>query len=765
MSYKLSQLYLNDPRYSQYLVEALIEQPDTPEQNSSFFVLLEIFGNSADDKTFLQNFLEVAYQAWQESYLNQPEQALENILKSLNDQLVIKYKNYGWPKKLNACVGILTEKQLYFAIYGKIKVYLIKPQTIRDAAGRAGLPENNLIFDSMYSGELKVNDRLLITTPSLTDYLSLEKIKKIAGTLPPAGAIAHFNNMLEAASPSVSFLAMLLQMTAEPSTGSATNFNALAVRQNKASAGSKNSLDQLFKTQADTEKILTPPTIWEIVRETGSIWLKKIKGLPRLNAKPEESTAKNLLIQDKLPKNLLSTQTALKTYPNSELNETAPFRETAKTVLKRPTTNSKNKYLAKSKFLVIGGKILKQAYLLISKILAFIFDEKTRRSLIITVDRFLKLIINKFRHLSKKNRIAIFALLGVLLILSQGLIWQQRRVAARQEEKTIKEITVQTLEKYNTISASLIYRDAGRARQLLAEIKTLIDAYPAGNKKRMAERDQLKKEYDNFFTTVWKLTEILEPLMLVDFQAILPLGNLNKIALNNGWLYGFGDSNQAAAFKTANNSTVLLDQLNMEIRQAVVNPATGNLILIDSQNQFYTLKQNEITPISVKPPAELKQVDAVNFYNGRIYLLDRGAKQIFRLTQYGASFASPTPWVKEDLPLNEAVGLTIDAYVYVLKQNGELLKLAAGKQDGSAIILNVEPVLSSSTVLYANEKTKNLYILEPANKRFLVFSKEGELTRQYHSESFDNLKDIIIDEAGGQAYLLNGAKVYVINIK
>ena len=58
-----------------------------------------------------------------------------------------------------------------------------------------------------------------------------------------------------------------------------------------------------------------------------------------------------------------------------------------------------------------------------------------------------------------------------------------------------------------------------------------------------------------------------------------------------------------------------------------------------------------------------------------------------------------------------------------------------------------------------------MYVLDSQNKRLLVLSKNGDLINQYYSDFFNNLKDLAIDESSGNAYLLNGAKIYVINIK
>ena len=722
MLHKTAQLYLHNPRHSKHLIEALQEQLTPETSSSSFFVLMELNDNTVEDKNFLQTFLEIAYQGYQDNALHQPEQALENILKNLNEQLPITFKNYDWPRKLNVFAGIMSEKQMYFGLYGKIKTFLIKPLAIKDITGKQSFPEKNIIFDSTYSGDLSSGDRFLITTPSLTDYVSLEKIKKIAGTLPSQSAIAHFNNILENAPARVSFLALLIQLTGDTSQAQTENAKPY-IGKLASPTGSKNSMDQLLKTQVQTEKILTPPSIWELTQNYLSIFFKQIKQAKKLPAAGVKT--------DNLPR--------------------------------RPIARIKTPQKLHSS-LKISFKILTFLFRIAAKSFKIIFDKETHQIILKKINGFSITIIGYFKKLPKKYKIAIVSLLAIILILSQSLIWQQQHVANLKANKNAEQIKTQIGEKYNAIDASLIYHDADRSKTLLKEIEALINSYPDNSAKYLTEQIELKKQYDDFFEKIWKLTKITEPLQLVDFQTVLNNQEIKKIALSGNTLYAFGTNNQAASFKTTDNSLTILDKITLEISDAAVNLKNNQLIIASSDNQLYSINGNTLAKISAKMPAELQQIDKLSFFNGRLYLLDKTSQNIFRLIQYGSSFSSPSIWLKTDIDASEIASMAVDGKVILLENNGRVLNLETGSQ-AEELSLNINPPLESPAVLFANEKTKNMYVLDPQNKRLLVLSKNGDLINQYYSDSFNNLKDLSIDESSGNAYLLNGAKIYVIKIK
>jgi len=107
----------------------------------------------------------------------------------------------------------------------------------------------------------------------------------------------------------------------------------------------------------------------------------------------------------------------------------------------------------------------------------------------------------------------------------------------------------------------------------------------------------------------------------------------------------------------------------------------------------------------------------------------------------------------------------VDGYIYTLQNDGKILKLSQGGRENYSEEIKIEPALNSASKIFTTEDSQNLYILDPAGRRFIILDKETvELKQQYFSDKFNNLKDFIIDEAGSKVYLLNGAQVFVVAI-
>ena len=76
----------------------------------------------------------------------------------------------------------------------------------------------------------------------------------------------------------------------------------------------------------------------------------------------------------------------------------------------------------------------------------------------------------------------------------------------------------------------------------------------------------------------------------------------------------------------------------------------------------------------------------------------------------------------------------------------------------------VEPPLTQPAKITVSPEQNYFYVLEPLNKRLVVFDKTGKFINQYTGDKFDNLKDFQIDEKNKKIYLLNGAIVYSVDL-
>ncbi|GEM_PF-981707 len=737
MAYKISQLALNDPRHSLNSGEILV-QPSPTGEGGDLLIVLETAANQPGDQELTRLFLEIAFEAYEKSQLRETEKKLENILAALNSQLpallaglakggaLSLNKNLQIQKSLaglNCFVGLLEQNNLYFSTHGQIHAFLIRPsllKKINPAEPEASAAKN--LFDFTNVGQLKPGDRLLVANQSVLDYLSLEKIKKIIATLPPQSSTAHLSNILEAAPKTVSFFLLIAQMTSQTEVNhQEQQINPVKA---KTTPGSKKSLDKMLLTQAETERILTPPSLWQIFKEN---------------------------LKDRLEQN--------------KKNSALPKTDQPKTRLISGARNSLKITLPKAQAPAWLKTLIRLTLKPLVMVWLTIFDPARRARLIQRIANQVRGLINYYNRLSKRNKIVILSVLALALIFSESLIWQAQRAdqlaLAQSYQTTVNQIN----EKKASLEAALIYNDSQRSRDLLADIKQLQEQLPQSTKEQIAQTQMIKNATAVLNVKIWKIKEIPEPVSLINFREVNLTAEVKSISLKDGYLFALSDQNQIMAVNVGNNNTLVLEDFNLTARSIAFFPKINNLVIATTDNKFFTLENNQLRELKAQLPANFTKADGLTFYLDKMYLLDKTAGQIFRLTYVTGEFRSAKAWLKpattNTFKTAEIASLAVDGIIYALKPDGAIIKLSSGLLTGE-LKPKIEPGFATAAKIYTTDKTKNLYILDPANQRLVVLDKQGELKVQYHSEKFNNLKDFLISADAKKIYLLNGSQVFVI---
>ena len=76
----------------------------------------------------------------------------------------------------------------------------------------------------------------------------------------------------------------------------------------------------------------------------------------------------------------------------------------------------------------------------------------------------------------------------------------------------------------------------------------------------------------------------------------------------------------------------------------------------------------------------------------------------------------------------------------------------------------VNPTITAPTKIRLSENSDSgfIYLLEPSQKRIVVFDKQGGFILQYKIPSLTNIKDFAVLESEKKILLLNDASIYEI---
>jgi DNA-dependent RNA polymerase auxiliary subunit epsilon len=156
----------------------------------------------------------------------------------------------------------------------------------------------------------------------------------------------------------------------------------------------------------------------------------------------------------------------------------------------------------------------------------------------------------------------------------------------------------------------------------------------------------------------------------------------------------------------------------------------------------------------------LNAVGLGTFY-GNLYVLDT-QKGIIKFTQ-GEEGYGKSAYLKEDIDLTKAISLAIDSSIYVLFNNGKILKFTRGTPD-VFVIKGLIKSLSKPIRIYTYEEAKSVYVLDPASSRIVQFAKDGSFEQEYISKVLQKAVDFEVKEQEKKIFVLAGGKIYKLSL-
>ena len=640
-------------------------------------------------------------------------------------------------EKTSIVLGVIVQRQIIFSQIGKINIFLLQNLKkndyriidILEASHTPVASPNPLkIFSQVITGRINQKDIVLIATNNVFDYFSLEKIKNIVtSTQATNEGISALRQVLEKTSRRQNFGVLIAEIEkniiGEPDQAVTKEFN---YRQ----AASKDSMRELIKTEEETEKLLAPSLLPEakkylkILNTAFQNYLAKVRDSQQRLSKKMISLPKF-----KIPKNL-SQNIPLPRLPKIQ-SLTQPIRERTKTTF----------------------ELLKKQSL----------TQKTWPPL--------KLMINsgwnKFNRLSRSSKITLVISVVLVLILSQSIIGMQIKNRGEKDLVLFNQAVETAETKKNESEASLIYRDENKAKVLLLEAKAAVLGLKPKNSDQQNRLAALNQDIDAQLEKLRHWVEIAEPVQVINFQNLDGQAKIANLALI--WqdvIYTQNTRNQTI-YKANVTSRVIAgifsDNANTGNFTGGTVGSNNELLFINNEQKIFSfsLANDTIKEVSIAIKEGSKISDLV-IYANRLYLLDQTNGQIYRYNKNDNSYGQVTDWLEDDTAdLKNAVSLTIDGFLWVLKNNGEILKLEKGKKVDFTPPL-VEPALMAPTKIKTSEGSDYLYILDPASQRLVVISKAGKLISQYHSANFKDLKDFAVVESQKKIYILDGRVIYGI---
>ncbi|MFH0856602.1 MAG: hypothetical protein V1860_01760 [bacterium] len=661
---------------------------------------------------------------------NLSEHILELLLKSLNSEIKYILEEEKFHKfligDLNIFIGVIepfigkNEEKYYFhfSCLNRINNLLVyrqgdkyKLMDVLEANNEAGSGKEGKIFANIISGELDNDSYLIIANQNLLNYIISDKLKQVVISMDADSAVRHLKKMLNEVdiSHGIEFAAILIYL--------------ITAAEEKMPL--ENSIEKLIITGKNTEKFLTPSIIPDFKNSYA-----KIKSLSEKLSK--SFYGKIVKLKSGFKKKKKQEYETAKKHSNFGLKKIKPYI---------------------FKISSISIKYVKIFFLLIKKILLEI----------------LTLIVLSFRKIKKislKPAMLIMALIIILFLFWKGTSMLNNTKVKKANEKAYNEALIELEQKFSSLEADIIYNNYADASKILEEIDNLMKNQMAVEAPEYKEKyDDTKKKVDDFEKKINKVVEILTPEKT-------DIGNngseLNDITLKNNSFLGFNYACEKIYIKDGSKPFDLWDLseniINLADFKYLSNLKTENEIILysDKNNKIYkfNIKDKKITALNnILPEGEIKNIYS---YASSIYIINGQDNQI-----YAYKSAAGKKWINNNSGIDfaGAIDMAIDGNIYILKNGGTILKFYKGDLVNFKLP-DIKPALLTPVKIYVNSDSEFLYILDPMNKRIVVFNKETcALVSQYTSENFSNLKDFAVDEKNKIIYVLNGNEIYKINFQ
>jgi hypothetical protein len=222
----------------------------------------------------------------------------------------------------------------------------------------------------------------------------------------------------------------------------------------------------------------------------------------------------------------------------------------------------------------------------------------------------------------------------------------------------------------------------------------------------------------------------------------------------SGFLIAGRDEKNITFFDGNQKLIFLLNKPDGEITGIAHVSSLGHLI--SSSGKIYRINEQQKLLEVLQQKADGQFLNLKHLSPNRVYTLDQKSGQVLRLTISNGSLSAPQAILANSLSGNP-VDFGVDKDVYVLYQ-AELKRFVSGSPDAFELPNLSEPVSDAQRLFVA----ANLYVLEPAKKRLLIFNKQGQLLNQIVFPNSQNLKDVYVDEEDRYIYLLDTNKLLQI---
>ncbi len=347
----------------------------------------------------------------------------------------------------------------------------------------------------------------------------------------------------------------------------------------------------------------------------------------------------------------------------------------------------------------------------------------------------------------------------VVLLLLAGIVTVPRMLSEDNHQR------VQSLldGAQQRIAGAATRADTGEKRQMLSEAQAmLLEARDLGGS---AQADQLISQVAGALVVIdnVKAPQSVETVASLEQFGAKPVA-VSRMALSADAAYLL-DVNAAQVVRVplAGGEPSSVFSENKELKQAKPvaiaqldqSDLGGPVLLIaDMSNKLWAYSQaGGVRVLALAAPANLAISD-IAVYGRDLYVLDAGQSTVYRFQQNTDGFPNPPQKAVVSSDLSAARRLMVDTEFVTADANGRLHRFINGQVALTLSEAGIDKRLVAPETAQPMSKTE-LALLDAANDRIVVLTRDGTFDRQYRSKDFAGASAFAMRD--GQAFIFSGS--------
>ncbi len=362
----------------------------------------------------------------------------------------------------------------------------------------------------------------------------------------------------------------------------------------------------------------------------------------------------------------------------------------------------------------------------------------------------------------------------IVLVIGLGaLLLMGHFVANFEDKQKLMKIEEQFQTFEQKIEKANLYFNLGRieeANKLFLEARKKGELLSKNRSPLLPKIFELQDKIKLKLFEINKLTIINEPELFFEFSKTQPLPQ--KIFIHNSKIYAFGSYFNGffqLDFESSSIPESVFHEKDKGFSGSVL--VEDNIALFSRPDEISVFDNNNLVQSSnIELGFENQELEHISSFFSNLYFWDNKTGQIvkYSYSSRDKQWGEPEFWLKNRIFSEQdkdmITSIIVDGGVWLLKENGQFNYYSHGSLK-TEINPEIFPEIRKATQIWTNAELPYIYILEPIQKRIMVFNRQGHIMHQYQSEYFDALKSIAISKDGKTIYLLNGLNIFKINLE